>query len=588
VQPEFHFSERAEEVAATAPKHWFWDTIKQFWTVYSEVLIASLLINLFIIALPLFIRAIYDRVIPNYAVTTMWVLVSGLALIFIFDILIKTLRNYFIDVAGKNVDVKLSAIIFEKVLAIKMAERPLSVGAFANSVLSFELFRDFITSTTITTVVDLPFALLFILIIFILAGSLAWVPIIAMPIVFLVGYFLQAPLKELSEESFKHATEKYAALIESVSNVETVKSQCAEGALQQRWEKVIAHSALNGVKLRMYSNTGINLSGLIQQLASVAIIIVGVYQIMNGDLTMGTLIACTILSGRALAPMTQVAAIFTRYHLAMSSLRSLNKIMKLAEDRPHDRSLLAREPLQGNIDFQNVTFRYPGMQVAALNNVSFSIRAGERVGIIGRLGSGKTTIAKLIMGLYHPEKGTILLDNVELRQFDIADLRHQIGYVPQDVVLFYGTIKDNICYGKPHVSDEIIIRAAEVTGVNQFVNNNPEGFALQVGERGARLSGGQRQAIAAARAILLDPQIVIFDEPTNSMDDSSENKFKQNLSSYLAEKTFVLITHKSSMLSLVNRLIIMDNGQVVADGPKEQVLTALREGKIKGSARAPI
>lgn len=397
-------------------------------------------------------------------------------------------------------------------------------------------------------------------------------------------YYYKKPLKRLSEETFKHAAEKYANLIETIGNAETVKTLGAEGSMQRRWEKLISQSAKTGIELRFFSNAGINFSYLMQQITSIAIVLFGVYKIMNNDITMGTLIACTILSGRALAPMSQVAAIFTRYHQAKTAMVSLEKVMALPVERTQEVSLLQRPKLQGNIDFRNVSFNYPNVETPLIDNFSLSIKAGEKVGIIGRIGSGKTTLAKLLLGLYQPTKGSILLDGIDQRQIDIADLRFQIGYVPQDITLFYGSIKDNISFGKSYVEDALILKAAAIAGVDKFVSNNPDGFLMQVGERGSRLSGGQRQSIAVARSLLLDPPLLVFDEPTNSMDDSTEAMFKKNLSEHLTGKTLVLITHKASMLSLIDRLIIMEGGAIVADGPRDAVIAALRDGKIKVQA----
>ena len=581
VKPAFDFSDRVKDVTRQTKQHWFWSEIKASWSTYSQVLLASLLINVFALAMPLFVRSVYDRVVPNYALGTLWVLTSGIAIIFIFDVLMRMLRSHFIDVASKNVDMALSSKIFEKVLGIQMAARPHSVGAFTNIVTSFELFRDFITSGTITLIVDIPFALLFVAMTFMLAGTLGFVPLLAIPIVLLLGYFIQKPMKRLSEESFRHSGEKYAHLIESIGNTETVKILGAEGMLQKRWEKSVAEASKTSVDLHHYSSLGSNLSYLLVQLTSVAVVIWGVYKIAAGDITVGTLIAVSILSGRAVAPMAQVAALFTKYHHAKSSMDSLEKVMSLPSERNQEVSLLERPHLQGDIEFRDVSFSYPQAKIQSLENITFSIKAKEKIAIIGRVGSGKSTLAKLILGLYQPTKGNILLDNVELRQYDVADLRHQMGYTPQDVMLFYGSVKDNINFGKPHVSDEKVLKAASIAGVDRFVGNHPDGFLLQVGERGSLLSGGQRQAISLARAVLLDPPILILDEPTNAMDDTSEILVKQQLEKYMEGKTVILVTHKANLLDLVDKIMIMDSGKLIAFGPKDQILKALQEGKIR-------
>jgi ATP-binding cassette subfamily C protein LapB len=581
VKDQYQFTDRSGELVETHEKHWFWGVLSKTWPAYIEVLLASLLINCFGIALPLFTMNIYDRVVPNHAIETLWVLVLGVGLVFLFEFLLRTLRGYLIDVAGKKIDLQLSARIFEQVLGLKMAVRPNSVGAFANTVQGFEFFREFITSSTVTVLVDIPFILLYMVIIYAVGGSLAIVPMIMVPLVFGIGYLLQLPIQSISEESQRHATEKHATLIETLGGVEAIKSEGAESVLQRKWEQVVALAARASVKLHLVANSSINFSIFAQELASVLVVILGVYKIVDGDLTMGALIACTILVGRALAPMPQVAGLLSRYHQALHALDSLNKVMDLPVERPEGKAALHRPQLAGSIQFKNVSFNYPNQKVNALHDISFNIRAGEHVGILGRIGSGKTTISKLILGLYHPASGSALMDGTELHQIDPADLRHQIGYVPQDIILFYGSIKNNITLGAPYADDDAILRAGKVSGVERFASQHPEGYDWQVGERGALLSGGQRQSIAIARAILLDPPILLMDEPTNHMDEMTETQFKNALAPYIKNKTVILTTHKPSLLTLVDRLIILENGHLLADGPKDQVLKALAEGKIK-------
>lgn len=577
VKPIYQFTQRTKENVKKNPKDWFWNTIIKSWPAYIEVLAASVLINVFGLAIPLFTMNVYDRVVPNQAIETMWVLASGIGLIFIFDLFLKALRGYFIDMASKKIDVKLSAIIFEHILGIQIGSRPSSVGAFANVIQSFEGFRDFITSTTITVLVDLPFVFLYLFFIYYLGGALVFVPLAVLPIVFVMGLLLQSPLTRITKATYQLASEKQATLIESLSGIEAIKSSGAEGIMQNRFEQVVIYAAKLGASLRLIVNSSVNISNLAQQISNVVIVIFGVYKIIEGELTVGALIACTILAGRALAPMGQVSAIFTRYYQSMQAFQSINQVMQLPTDVQDASHYLHRPHIKGTIEFKGVEYHYPNQPQLILNNVSFKIQAGEHVGIIGRIGSGKSTIAKLILGLYRPDKGSIFIDGTDYLQLNPADLRRQIGYAPQDVVLFYGSIKDNIRMGAPYIHDEKIIKAAEIAGVTQFTKNHPEGFDRQVGERGNRLSSGQRQAVAVARALILSPHILIFDEPTASMDDSSEAQLRQNIKNMLdKDTTLVLVTHKVSMLDLVDRLIVIDNGRIVADGPKEAVLIALR------------
>ncbi|KTD20084.1 toxin secretion ATP binding protein [Legionella lansingensis] len=579
VQPEYKFTARTEEALGRTPRNWFWKVIFKSWPTYSEVLMASLLINLFALVIPLFTMNIYDRVVPNHAIETMWVLASGVALVFLFDVLLKTLRAHFIDLASKRSDIQLSANIFEQILGINMGVRPKSVGVLANTVQSFELFRDFITSGTMTVLVDLPFAAIFILVIYFIGGPLFWIPTLMIPTILIIGFILQLPLIKLTKQSYQYAAEKQAILFESLANIETVKTTGAESALQSRWEQLIKLAANNGIKLRTTSMASLTLTTLIQQIATVAVIIAGVYLISLGEMTMGALIACTLLASRALAPMSQVTSLLTRYYQSVNALKSLNLIMQLPMDVNEATQYLHRPILQGNIEFRQVSFTYPGSPNAVLKNISLKIKAGEKVAIIGRVGSGKSTLARLILKLYSPTEGIILLDGTDYRQINPDDLRQQIGYVPQDVSLLYGSVRENIIIGAPFIDDTSLIRAANIAGVGTFINNHPDGFDRQVGEKGGDLSGGQRQSVAIARALLCDPKILLFDEPTSAMDDNNERRFKQQLLGHMTpQHTLLLVTHKISMLELVERIVVLDEGKVVADGAKESVLSALRAG----------
>lgn len=581
IRPSFQFTNRATEALAPMPKHWFWSVMWKTWPIYSEVIVASLLINIFAMVVPLFVMNVYDRVVPNFAVTTLWVFVSGVFLVMGFDFGLRTLRSHFVDIAAKNVDIKLSSSIFEQVLGIKMDVRPRSVGSFVNTVYSFESFREFITSTTMTVVSDLPFSLLYLIVIAMLGGPLVYIPMVGMPLALLVGFLIQIPLRKLTDVSQKQAAEKQATLIETLGNIETVKTVCGESTLQHRYEQVVSQASKTGIKLRSYANLNVNYTLFIQQLSYVMVIVFGVYMINTNSLTTGGLIACSMLTSRALAPMGQIAALLTRYHQAMSALRSLEMVMNLPVEKPPHKAHVHARKLAGDIELRGVDFVYPQQLLPVLHKVSFKIKPGDKVGIIGRIGSGKSTIAKIILNLYQPSAGTVFIDGKESNQLDTSVLRQQIGYVPQDVALFYGTVKDNITFGMPHVDNQAILQAAKLSGLDAFVSRHPKGYDLEVGERGYNLSGGQRQTVVITRALLLDPPIFLFDELTNAMDDTTENILKTNLTSYLENKTLVLITHKVSLLTMVNRLIIMDNGSVVADGPKDEILKALSEGRVK-------
>ena len=584
VRPEYRFDKRSAEHQSRRSGHWLWGVLVKSWPLYVEVVIASILVNLFTLVTPFFVMNVYDRVVPNHALETLWVLATGVAAVFLFDILIRTLRVHFIDAAGKRADVLLGSKLFAHILNTPMKRQPQSVGAFANHFHEFEALRDFVTSATLVTVIDLPFVILFIVVIAWVAGPVALVAGIAAPLVILGGLALQPALRRLVERGYRGAADRHATLIESLGALPTIKAQGAEGQMQARWEAVSVELARTGLKTRFLQALALHFAIFVQQFAVLATVVYGVYQISEGAMSVGALIACTILTGRALGPLGQVAGLLTRYHQSAASLRALDRIFAGETERAEEAALLHRPKLTGGVEFRDVHFTYPGQPMATLNGVSFSVRPGERVGVIGRLGSGKSTLQRLIQGLYHADEGAVLVDGVDLRQLDPADLRRNIGAVPQDVELLAGSVRDNILFGTPWADDEAVVRAAEVAGVTEFVNQHPSGFALEVGEGGRLLSGGQRQAVAVARALLREAPLLLLDEPTSSMDSASEERLKRRLAESTWGKTMILVTHRSSLLTLVERLIVIDRGRVVADGPKERVLQAINEGKVMGDA----
>jgi ATP-binding cassette subfamily C protein LapB len=580
LRPDLSRRARSEATEIMRPKRWFWEAVARNWWIYGQVILAAVMINLFALTAPLFIMTVYDRVVPNNAIETLWVLAVGAVTVFGFDFVVRLLRGYYIDVAGRRTDVVLASRIFDQILGIRLTARPQSAGALANTVREFETLREFMTSATVATLVDLPFIFLFIAVVWFVGGPVAIIPLAAVAVVFIVGLIVQIPLRALVRESFRESEEKLGVLFETLGGLETIKATRAEGRMRDKWENSVALSARTSMRARLVSMMALNLTATVTQLSTVGIVVYGVILIRTGDLTVGALIACVLLAGRTLAPLFQVAQFLTRLNQARTSLATLNRVMAMPVERPRGRAYLHRPRLDGKIAFDHVSFGYPGAAVAAIQNVTFAIEAGERVGIIGRVGSGKSTLHKLLLGLYEPDEGSILVDGTESRQIDPIDLRRNIGCVPQDVVLFRGTIRENIAIGAPQASDAAVLRAAELATADDFVSRHPMGYDRPVGERGESLSGGQRQAIAAARAILHEPAIVLLDEPTSSMDSGAEARFKKNLDAALAGKTIILITHRASLLTLVDRLIVIEAGAVVADGPKETVLKAIAEGKV--------
>ena len=583
-RPTQRYDARTPEVRAGRHDHWFWGVIAESRPLYRDVLLAALLANLFALGMPLFTMNVYDRVVPNHAFETLWVLALGLLLMLISDLVLRTMRGRFVDLASSRADVKLSAFIMERVLGTRMEQRPASAGSFASNLRAFESVRDFIGSATVVAFIDLPFALIFMVVI----GWISWLMLLPLTLgaVIMLVYALavQGRMHELAETTYRAGAQRNATLIEGLVGFETIKALAAEAPIQRKWEKSAALLARVGAQLRLLSSTASNTSGFVQQFINLAIVIIGVYLISERELTMGGLIACTMLASRAMAPVGQVAGLLVQYHTAATALTSLNEMMARDIERPENTHFISRGALKGSIDFRDVSFSYPGQSEPSLRNLSFSIKPGEKVAILGRIGSGKTTLEKLILGLYLPTQGAVLVDGIDLRQLDPAELRRQIGYVQQDVMLFYGSLRDNIILGAPLADDAAIVKAAEIGGILSLVNQHPKGFDMLVGERGESLSGGQRQGVAIARAVINDPAILLLDEPTSSMDFSSEDDIKRRLGEYAQGKTVILISHRTSLLDLADRIIVMDGGRIMADGPKEQVVTALRQGRIGKAA----
>ncbi|MEZ9630797.1 type I secretion system permease/ATPase [Vibrio breoganii] len=581
IKKQFRFDQRSPEILKTRKGHWFWGTLKESRSIYRDVLIASILINIFAIATPLFTRIVYDKVVPNLAFESLWVLASGIAVIFIFDLLLKSLRSYFIDVAGKKSDIIISSKLFSKVMGIRMEARPPSVGAFARHLQEFESIREFFTSATIAALIDLPFAVLFLVVIWLIAGNVVLVPIVCVTLLILHSLLIQRPLRNSIEEGSRLASQKYANLIEALSGLESLKMFGAQSQFQYRWEEAVAHMANWNIKSRRITDSVQNSAGFLQQSSNVGMLIMGVYLISEGELTMGGLIAATMLSGRAIGPLVQVALLSTRYNQAKSSMTIIEQVMSMPDEQEEDKRYIHRPVLQGKIELDKVTFNYPDAPVSSIRDVSLTIRPGEKVAIIGRIGSGKTTLERLIMGLYKPTEGHVRIDDTDIQQLHHTDVRSNIGCVPQDITLFYGSIRDNITLGKQLAEDNEVMLAAKRAGVTEFTMKDPAGLERQVGEGGLLLSGGQRQAVAVARALLGRPPILLLDEPTSAMDNRAEALFKNELKNLSNDETLVLITHKTSMLEVVDRLIVMSAGSVVADGPKEKVLAELQKGNLK-------
>ena len=566
----------AGDASAQAPLgrhgHWFWGPVLRMRWVYAQVALAALLVNVFALASSVFSMIVYDRVIPNNATDTLIALVIGVSIIFFSDFVIRTVRGYFLDMASSKADAAIADSLFEQILDAQMQTRRSSSGALASTLKEFESIRDFLTSATLTTFIDIPFAILFLVVIWLIGGPMAWVPLLAIPVMLLSGLAVQPQLKKLTKQSQEDGHHKHAILVETLGGLETIKSLGAGSLMRRRWQDAVAHQSHVGLKSRMLAQLATNVANLSQQFVQVAVVTVGAFLVREGQLGFGAIIACTILSGRAIAPIAQITQLLTRMNQTMTSYRALSHLMAQEREHQHGRVFMGRPDFHGAVEFRNVSFTYPGATKPTLEGVSFQVAAGEKVAIVGKVGSGKTTVSKLLLGLYKPDAGTVLIDGVDVRQIDPADLRRAFGVVLQDVWLMGGTVKQNIALGGEYPTDAEILRAAQIAGVDDFLRQHPEGYGLRLGERGEGLSGGQRQAIAVARALLGNPKVLLFDEATSAMDMGAESALLERLAKEIGASTFITITHKPSLLQMVDRIVVIDQGRVAMQGTPEQLL----------------
>ncbi len=563
-----------------APKlaPWLMEPIRANRRIYGQVAIAAVLINIFSLVTSLFSMVVYNRVVPNNATESLIALSIGVALILIFDFILKSLRGYFIDIAGQRIDRDVGGAIFNRLLSMRMESRKGSAGAFAGLLREFEALRDFFASATLAALVDVPFIFLFLAVIAMIGGPLVIIPMLAVPVVLVTGWLVQPALARLAAGGMGQGLSKQGVLVETISGLETVKSSSAGPLLAQRWSHAVDSHADMSLRQRLIGALAINTAGSAQQIAYIGTTVFGVFLIAERELTMGGLIACSILAGRCVAPLSQIANLLTRLSHTRTAYRQLNEMMSQGGEVREGADYLRRQKLDGRIEFRNVIFRYPGSTQRALDDVSFRIEAGERVAILGRVGSGKSTVTRLILGLYQPTEGAVFIDETDVRQIHPEDLRHNIGAVLQDVFLLSGSVRENITLGDHRVDDEEVLRAARLSGTHDFIGQVPNGYDLRLADRGEGLSGGQRQSIAIARALTAKRPVLLLDEPTSAMDIQSENALIARLETELKGRTVVLVTHRASMLKLVDRVIILDRGKVVAAGPRDDVLKSVAVG----------
>lgn len=572
IKPAYNFENRASKsIKIEQPQKWFWGAMRRNKEYFVRIIVVSIFINLFVIALPLFVMNVYDRILPNNAIESLWALAVGVFIIFAFDLMLKLIRAYYTGKASKRADIIMSNKIFDQLLNLRLDSKPDSTGVFVNRLQSFESVRDFFTTATITTLVDIPFIFIFVIIIFYIGGHLGWIPAITILVSLSVSLFMQKLIKKNVLKSVKEEQLKQTTLNETVTGLEIIKSVRGQNRMKAHWDKSLGQSVYFNEKSQYLSQVASNIAEFLTKLSSIAIVVFGVFFAMDGLMTMGAIVAAMMLNSRAVSPATKIVNLIVKYDKTLFAMKNIDEIMQMDVEKDNT-VFLSRPDLKGDIEFQDVSFSYKDQNYEVLKNLNLRIKDGEKVAILGKIGSGKSTLIKLIQNLYVPKKGSVLIDKTDVRQIDPVDLRKVIGVVPQEPFLFMGSVKDNITIGDPFATDEEVLRASKIAGVHEFLGRHESGYDFIIGERGEGLSGGEKQSVALARAMVSKPHMLILDEPTNSMDKQTENVFLKNLKNSLTDETLIVVTHKTSILALVDRVIVLENGRIIADGPKEQVL----------------
>ena len=559
---------------------WLMEPMRRNRGIYTKVALAAAVINIFALVTSLFTMVVYDMVLPNNATSSLVALTIGLVVVIIFDFILKTLRAYFVDVAGARIDREVGDTVFAKLLSIRLDQKKGSTGALAAVVRELETLRDFFASATLTAVVDVPFIVITLAVIAMIGGPLVYVPLVMIPVVIIAAAVTQPAMDRLAAKAMGEGLLKQSVLVETIGGLETIKTSGAAPILSKRWIGATESQSDTALRQRLVASISVTLAGSAQMISYAGVVVVGVERIASGALTMGGLIACSILAGRAVAPLGQIAALLSRVTATRTAYRQLNGLMDARSEGPEGEPL---RPVttEGRIEFRNVHFRYPGAPEKALEGITFTLEPGEHVALLGRVGSGKSTIARLLLGLYEPEEGVILLDGTDIRQLDPLDLRRRIGSAMQDSLLISGSVRENIILGREGIDDEEMLRACEVSGTHQFMGQIANGYDLKLADRGEGLSGGQRQSIAIARALAGRPPVLIFDEPSSAMDQQTEEGLLVRMQRELEGRTFIVITHRTPFLKLVGRVMIIDKGKIVADGPRDQILAQISRPKVK-------
>jgi ATP-binding cassette subfamily C protein LapB len=565
----------------TTAKGWFRFALRKHRGVFVEAMFATFVVSLLALFTSLYTMQVYDRVVPSQGFSTLWVLTIGVALAIGFEFLMKQSRAHIVDRASKSIDLELSSVFFGKAMSIRMDARPATVGTFASQIRHFESVRNFMTSSTLFIMADAPFALFFIAVIYLIGGPIALVPLVVVPLALGLSFFFLRKVKTISRENMKESNEKNGLLIEAIDGAESVKACGAEWKMQQRYQALTQTIAQSDLQMKDLSTRASNLSQSVQQANYVGMVAVGAYLVTTGELTMGGLIACSIIAGRALTPISQIPQLVMQWNQAKVALEGLDGIMAMPDDREANARLVIPDFCRGELSVQNVKFGYEAER-PVLDVARFEVKSGERVAILGAVGSGKSSLIKIVAGLFKPTEGQVFLDGVDMTHLAPAFLREHIGFLPQDVRLFNGSLRENLTIGLPTPSDSRLLQACELTGLDAVVKNHPKGLELMISEGGRGLSGGQRQLVGLTRLLLARPNLLVLDEPTASMDAPLEMKVMRALFEDIPRgSSVVVVTHKPGLLAFVDRVVVMDKGKIAFDGPRDKVLAAMKAGNTK-------
>ena len=556
--------------------HWFWRYALANKGVYFQAGIATLMVNLFALVIGFFVMVVYDRIIPSNATTSLLGLFIGASVIIVLRYLLELLKTYFLDYAGQSIERKTSESVFDKIMRYDLLRAPKSNGSVASLVKDFETFQQFFTSVTLLLLIDIPFMFLFLYVIYLIGGAMVYVPLLIIPMVIFVGLVVQPFLKKMAQSSVKGGEAKQTVLLETLQNIETVKSISGAEKLRRRWLDAVDEQAEVNVKTKFYNQIATSFSSTALMFNQIIIVSYGVLLIGEGDLSMGGLIGCMIISGRAMAPVGQIAQVLGRLNVSMQCYSRVDKFMKVTNREEEARAYVERSELKGPISTQNMTFRYPASQTKLFDNLSFEIKEGQKVAILGKIGSGKSSLVRILLGLYIPDDGLVLVGGTNVSQIRPEDMRRNFGVVHQNISLFSGTIRDNIALGVDEYDDDFLVHVATVSGVMDWLGKLPNGFDYEVSEGGKELSGGQRQTVALARSLMRKPNYLLFDEPTANMDTGTEQMVLSGLKEHLTDETMIIVTHRMAPLNLVDRIIVLENGRVAIDGPRDLVIQRLQ------------